>query len=429
LPDERRHDADIRPDGGGCLQIPGRGLCLDERHRDDGADTQTGTYLFACCGTTAPQIIDVDSGTAFADVLGSPPQARIVRAVHDFVMLGDLSTGRNRIRWSGLQDFNSATAWTVGTKFCDEKIFPSDGFVTGITRVGGGLGGLILLSDATYKYQRVASRSAFEFFQMEKHSGTNSPASIVELNQTAFYYGLDGFQTAGTEQFEGDVGVEYVDEYFAQTANVGRPRMICGARDPTRPRIMWLYPSTGNNSYYLDRLIGYDKMLQRWFKAEFEASIMFPGAAIGSSLDDTTMTDIDMDSEDASLDSSIYQGGQQKLAGFNANDELVFFSGPPMAARLQTPLFEPIPGKRAYINGFRPVMDAVNVSGRVAMTERPMTPENFVGAQAVNFKGQIPQRTSGRYMRAEVNIPAGEPWLHALGTDFMDDDIKSDGER
>ena len=392
---------------------------------------QTGVYLFAAAAGEPPQIIDVDSGTAFADVLGSPPQARIVRVVQDFVVLGDLSTGRNRIHWSGLQDFNSSTAWTVGTKFSDVKIFPSDGFVSGITRVGGGLGGLILLTDGVYRFQRVASRSVFEFYQMEKNQGTNSPSSIIEYAQTAYYYGLDGFQSAGPAGFGGDVGVEWIDEWFHANSNRSRLRTICGARDPKRPRYFWLFPSEGNDTTTLDRIIGYDPLLKGWFHAEVMATIIFPGAAPGVTLEGLdTLYPSGLESIPYSLDSDVWKGNVPGLYAFNEFDQLCSFSGLPMQARLQTTKFEPIKGRKFYTNGFRPIVDTGTLAGRIAVADTPAEPLTWTSeANVASAFGKISQRASGRYMQAEVRIGANAEWTHAAGIDFMDDDLVEMGER
>jgi hypothetical protein len=44
-------------------------------------------------------------------------------------------------------------------------------------------------------------------------------------------------------------------------------------------------------------------------------------------------------------------------------------------------------------------------------------------------QGLVPQRVSGRYMRAEVSIAAGEEWTSLQGVDVDDDDLVPDGAR
>ena len=61
-----------------------------------------------------PQVYDVETGGSFADLGGSPPQAKYIWAAGDFVVLGYLKTGADEfpqdIHWSGLND---ATYWTI----------------------------------------------------------------------------------------------------------------------------------------------------------------------------------------------------------------------------------------------------------------------------------------------------------------------------
>ena len=56
-----------------------------------------------------PQVFDLTSSSAFADLGGSPPQARYIAMVGRFVVLSGLLSTPYRIQWSGL---NATTTWT-----------------------------------------------------------------------------------------------------------------------------------------------------------------------------------------------------------------------------------------------------------------------------------------------------------------------------
>jgi hypothetical protein len=93
-----------------------------------------------------------------------------------------------------------------------------------------------------------------------------------------------------------------------------------------------------------------------------------------------------------------------------------------MAAVLQTGLFTPVPGSRAYVNGFRLVADAATATGRIAVTERQQTPATWLApGGALTNQGIIHSRASGRHMRVEVTIPAGTAWTRASGISLEDD--------
>jgi hypothetical protein len=74
---------------------------------------QFGDFVIAVQANTVPQVFDISSGSAFADLGGSPPQARYVTVVGRFLMLSGLLSTPFRIQWSGL---NAVTTWTPGTK-------------------------------------------------------------------------------------------------------------------------------------------------------------------------------------------------------------------------------------------------------------------------------------------------------------------------
>jgi hypothetical protein len=88
-----------------------------------------GIYLIAVSGTETPQVIDIDSGTNFAALGGTPPTAYDVQTVGDFVVMIGLASNRRKIRWSAINDH---TGWTVGTNLCDEQEFPDGHFVNGM---------------------------------------------------------------------------------------------------------------------------------------------------------------------------------------------------------------------------------------------------------------------------------------------------------
>jgi hypothetical protein len=63
---------------------------------------QFNNFVFAVQINTAPQVFDLTSSTAFADLAGSPPQARYIAVVNRFVFLSGLgSSTPYRITWSG----------------------------------------------------------------------------------------------------------------------------------------------------------------------------------------------------------------------------------------------------------------------------------------------------------------------------------------
>ncbi len=108
---------------------------------------------------------------------------------------------------------------------------------------------------------------------------------------------------------------------------------------------------------------------------------------------------------------------------------MCFFTGTPMAASVQTSGFEPVPGSRAYVRGFRLIGDAVNATGKIGGAERPQDVIQYNGPMSVNAQGRVPVRISTRYAQIQVDVAQGEDWSDLAGIDFDQDDIRPDGKR
>src|SRR5262249_42531856 len=68
-----------------------------------------GSKLIACNINDVPQVIDIDTGaTNFSALGGSPPKARYVQVVGDFVILACLNGNNRKLRNSAIND---ATGW------------------------------------------------------------------------------------------------------------------------------------------------------------------------------------------------------------------------------------------------------------------------------------------------------------------------------
>ncbi|WP_204270152.1 hypothetical protein, partial [Klebsiella aerogenes] len=68
-----------------------------------------------------------------------------ISVVGRFLVLSGLLSQSYRIQWSGLNDFNSATSWSVGVNSADFQDFPDGDIVRG---VAGGESGIIFQDQA-----------------------------------------------------------------------------------------------------------------------------------------------------------------------------------------------------------------------------------------------------------------------------------------
>jgi hypothetical protein len=389
---------------------------------------QFGDQLMVTNGADVIQEIEVNSGTNFAALGGTPGTAYYIKVVGPFLMLFDTATSRLAVKWSGREDHDFFTAYD---KDSDSQTLPDGGFVQGGTALEQE--GLIIQTEAVRRFRAVADRRVFEFYRIEDAQGTRSPYSIISDRGAAFYYGLNGFASVGLDGQTNNIGKDWVDEWFLAHINGSRRTAIIGARDPARRRFFWIAPSSGNaSSTTLDMAICFDPGSKvPWTHADLNTEFIFPAATTATTLENLGSAGLGYTLETVpySLDADIWKGGEPRLGTFDSAHKMNFFTGSPMAATLQTALFKPIPGRRFYTNGFRFLGDAATVSGRMSATERPGVTPSFTASNTINDQGVIHLRTSGQYARAEVTIPAGEPWTHASGIDMDNDLISEDGER
>lgn len=401
---------------------------------------QTGDYLLMVNGTDEPQAFTMASSTEFADLGGSPPAgARGVKVVGDHVWLwgftsalgpsGIVPNGKSQINWSGFRDYDY---WTLGEKSCSFASFPTGGFVQNVTTE---LAGLVFLERAIWRFVKDPIK-VWDFAPIQKDQGTQAPMSVVQDESDAYFYGTQGFAKIGASGLS-QIGNEWVNEWFLNAINQSRIKTIIGALDPVRKRVYWAYPGTSNSSSYTrDGIICFDALNQDrpWTKTDIQTDYIFSAATPGATLSDlaTLYTNLaGVEAAGLTMGSSAFLGGAPRLGAFDSANKLSFFTGSGIEATVQTGDFMPIPGKRAYVNGFRLIGDASAATGRVSVAERPQDARNWKSSSSLTTEGIIKARASGRVHAYEVTVPAGDDWTFLSGIEFDDDlgQIKPDGAR
>jgi hypothetical protein len=153
---------------------------------------QTGNLVFATQANNVMQVFDLSSSTAFANALGSPPQAAYISVIGRFLVLSGLLAQPYRIQWSGLNDFNSANSWTSGTNSSDFQDFPDGGLVRGVA--GGTQSGVIFQDQAIRSMSYVAGAPyIFQIDRIAQDKGLFAPYSIIRAGENIFFYAGQGF--------------------------------------------------------------------------------------------------------------------------------------------------------------------------------------------------------------------------------------------
>lgn len=374
--------------------------------------TQYGDWVVAVNGVDAAQYYDMASASAFAAIAGSPPIARYVGVIGDFLVMLGVAGTPNKLQWSG---FNAPAYWTVGNRSSDFQQFPDGGDIMGFA---GFERGAVVFQENAIREMSPAYETPmiFTFRKTEETRGAVAARSIVQAGTNIFFLTQDGFYRYG--QPSEAIGKNRVDKWFRDTCDPLRFHLVEGMADPAKKVVYWRFKSIDSNyTTSTDQILMYHYGLDRWSRAEVALSGIMSAASPGYTLDNMDTLFPSIDDMPFSLDSPALMGGVPVLAGFNRSFVLGFFAGQPEEATLQTADNQLGGGRRSFVTGFRPVTDAATVYGRVAGKNTHGAALVWNNEFTIRRTGLIPARSSALLHRFELRVPADQAWTHVHGID------------
>lgn len=373
---------------------------------------QFGPWLIAVNIGDVPQVINVDSGTNFAALGGSPPVAHNVNVIGDFVVLSGLDSDRRSIQWSGINDI---TQWTPGLGLSDSQSFPDGGPVQG---VAGSEIGYVVQDRAirTMQFMPGDTTFIFNFSRVVTDHGSISEYGYVSVANVLYFLAEEGFYQLQGNQIN-PIGYEKVNEWFLANSDIGR-RNVVQAIAANRPWVLWASHSTVGSQMY-DELILYNWATNRWTKVREFAQAWATVATVTIDLDTDDPTDLPadtlLDSASRPLDSFAYVGGRPTIAAVNQDGFLCSLTGPNLQATIETAERHIVPGMRTYVSEVYPMADAVQCMVFTGTRERLQDQVVWDGPTQLEVTGSIPVLSSSRLHRFRVVIPRGDTWTHAEG--------------
>jgi hypothetical protein len=380
---------------------------------------QFNNFVIAVQANVVPQLLDLSGPAVFADLAGSPPQARYISVVGRFIVLSGLVSNPYRVQWSGLDD---VTQWTAGVNSSDFQDLPDGGIVRGVA--GGEFGNIF--QDGSIRRMTFSPGSPF-IFQIERITedrGLYAPYSLIRAGDKIFFLSANGFMWMAPSGYPAPIGKERVDRTFLADLDKGSLQLVIGASDPRNARVMWAYKSNSGTSGVFDKLLCYDYVLDRWSPVAMTGDYLGSLSQPGLTLERLDSISSSLDALGPSLD-SFATSVTPEIAAFNGSHVLGFFRGGNLEATIDTGA-QNADGRRVFVRGFRPITDAAMVYGSVVTAERwPGTPST-TAESPMDALGFCPQRASTRYARGRIRIPAGTAWSFALG---LEPDMALEGGR
>jgi len=382
--------------------------------------TQFGQYIIASNGVNPPMYYLMGTSTNFATLQSIasagtvPSKFRVSGVIRDFLVTGNIENAKNKVAWSGINDIS---VWEAGVSSSDTQVLPgSGGQVVAIT---SGEVGYVFRQNQITRMDFVGGNVVFRFSVISPNRGAVYGQTVCQDNRQVFFYADDGFFQINGDQIL-PIGAEKVNRFFDLDLNKAFTDRITAAVDPFNTLAIWLYPSKnnpGNTTGICDRLLIYNYVTQKWTIANVQASQIFEQFVSFNTVELMDLISENLDEINISLDTPFWSVGHLRLGAIDENFKAAIFSGTNLEAELETKEAEIIKGSRSNITGIRPIVDAVaNVT--VKTREKLADAVTISATSAMNDSGINPVRQSGRYVRANVKIPAGSVWSHAQGIDL-----------
>src|SRR5215510_12112039 len=370
---------------------------------------QFGNLVVSVQANVPPQVYDLSSSTAFADLGGSPPQAGGVAVVGRFLVLFNLLSNPYRVHWSGL---NATTTWTPGTNSSDFQDLPDGGAVRGVA--GGEFGHIFQESTIRRMIYVPGSPVIFQIERVAEDKGLLAPYALIRAGERVFFPSAQGFHVITGGGAPVPIGKEKFDRTFLADYDTGSPQLLIGAADPAETRVYWAYKSLSGATGLFDKLLAYDYALNRAttinVAGEYLSSLARPGVTL-ESLDSISGS---LDALTFSLD-DVSVAAMARLSAVSSAHRLGFFSADNLEAMIDTA--EQSDGRRVRVKGFRPITDASACYGSISGRETVQATATYSTEQPVDARGLCPANVSTRLARGRLRIPAATIWTYASGID------------
>lgn len=383
-----------------------------------------GEKIIATNYDNEPQIITFGD-THFANLGGSPPKAKTVSVVGDFVVLGNLDESGTKnvqkVKWSG---FGDETTWTPSpTTQSDEQVL--EGNFGAIQRIVGGDFGVIFCERGIIRMDREGPPTVFGFYPVERKRGAISAGAVCDAGSVMFYIGNDDIYVFNGQESQ-NIGAGKVARTVLADLDPAYHYRMSSAADITRSLALWSYAGSGNSNGQPNKILVYHWPSGSWAIAEIETNALYAYMSPGYTLEGLDEISSSLDALGASLDSVTWDGGSLGIGAFSSSNVPSTFGGNALTAVIETKEFEAATGSAGLVDQTRPLIEGDSSTITVQHGTRARQSQNTTwgSSLSVNSDGSFDVRASARYHRLRFTISGG--FTKALGADVR---VKPNGKR
>jgi hypothetical protein len=383
---------------------------VDERWQFE----QFGDYVVAVNINDNPQVFEIGVSTNFADLAGSPPRARYIKAWGDFLALMNLSGNENRVHWSALNDI---TGWTPGTNNSDYQDFPDGGVVQGSSSATNPF---VILKRAIYAGTFVpGSVEIFTFTKIHEDRGAAAPYSIASRGSFTIFADSGGLFQLNSDGSVIPIGFEKIDRTVFGRITGPDLTALFAEIDPFFNRYYLAVRYTAPQDAF-DKIIIYDWGVGEFTQIDMTQDVLFPLASgtLGYTLEGLSAISSSLDALPFSLDSKVWQGGAPVMAALDVDHKLGFYSGPNAEAIITTQEAGAVDGMVTRLHEILPAIDTH--SFRVSIGARMRRSDAVVWSPyrgPSSNTGIVRGRSRSRYHMFKLQVLEDAPWTHAQSMD------------
>lgn len=382
---------------------------------DDVSFAHFGSFLLNTDTTDGLKAYNVQTPAGNNAVSGAPSSPRTLFICNNVVFLLDIN-GNNKA-WAN-SAIGDHTEYVL--RGANSGVF-SDGeaLICGVDLKNGS--GLIFQQHAMrlIQFGSGATPALFSIVKAADGRGSVGERSVVSFDGMVFFLDTDGFYKFDLSSGNTPIGAEKVNRWFFSQVDSSKLATVQASIDPTRKIVSWAFFSLGNSSTTVrDRILNYDWQLDEWSTATVNTSSVTRIATPGYVLDGMDGFGTLDQMIQIPLDDRFWQGGQPVFAGLDGSFNFGTFSGPAIAATLQsTTTNNPF---SALENEITPISDNANSKILLGVQDKVSDPITWKSARARSRGGRVKLRGHGLNITFQETHAAGDTWTFTNGVDYPD---------